>query len=138
MNNNPMFQLSKYRIDKAKEDLRAAEILFENNLFSQSLNRSYYPIFHAVRAVFVYEKFDSRKHSGIISHFNKRYIKEGIFDKEYSKILMGAEKIRNKSDYNDFYIVSREDARNQIMGAEIFIDTMEKYIDEYLLKENGS
>ena len=45
-----------------------------------------------------YEKFDSRKHSGIISHFNKRYIKEGIFDREYSKILMGAEKIRSKSD----------------------------------------
>ena len=100
MNNNDLFQLSKYRTNKAKEDLRAAEILFENNLFSQSLNRSYYSIFHAVRAVFVHEKFDSRKHSGIISHFNKNYIKKGIFDKEYSKILMGAEKIRNKSDYN--------------------------------------
>ena len=71
MDNNPTFELSKYRIERAKEDLRA---------------------------VFVYEKFDSRKHSGIISHFNKRYIKEGIFDREYSKILMGAEKIRSKSD----------------------------------------
>lgn len=105
MGNDSMLQLSKHRIERAREDLEASKILFENNLFSQSLNQSYYAIFHSVRAVFVYEKFDSRKHSGIISHFNKKYIKEGIFDKEYSRILMGAEKIRNKSDYNDLYII---------------------------------
>lgn len=133
MENDSMLQLSKYRIERAREDLEASKILLENNLFSQSLNRSYYAIFHSVRAVFVYEKFDSRKHSGIISHFNKIYVKEGIFDKEYSKILMGAEKIRNKSDYNDFYIASKEDAMDQIIGAKNFIDTMEKYIIENLI-----
>lgn len=135
MENDSMLQLSKYRIERAREDLEASKLLFENNLFSQSLNRSYYAIFHSVRAVFVYEKFDSRKHSGIISYFNKKYIKEGIFDKEYSKILMGAEKIRNKSDYNDFYIASKEDALDQVIGAKDFIDTMERYITENLIEE---
>ncbi len=130
MDNNIMYQLSKYRIEKAKEDLEASKILFASNLFSQSLNRSYYAIFHAVRAVFVYERFDSRKHSGIISHFNKNYISSNIFDKKYSKIIMGAEKIRNKSDYNDFYIASKEDAERQILEAEDFINTMEKYIED--------
>lgn len=132
MGNDSIIQLSKYRIERAKKDLQAAKILFENNLFSQSLNRSYYAIFHSVRAIYAYEKFDSRKHSGIISHFNKRYVKKGIFSKDYSRILMGAEKIRNKSDYNDFYIASKEEAKNQIVDAKVFIDTMEKYIDEYL------
>ena len=47
---------------------------------------------------------------------------------------MGAEKIRNKSDYNDFYIASKEDAKKQIVGAEVFINTMEKYIDEHLIE----
>lgn len=135
MGNDSMFQLSRYRIERAKEDLEASKILLENNLFAQSLNRSYYAIFHSVRAVFVYERFDSRKHSGIISYFNKRYIKEGIFDKEYSRILMGAEKIRNKSDYNDFYIASKEDAKDQIIGAKKFIDTMETYITENLVEK---
>lgn len=130
MDNEVLIQLSKYRIKKAHEDLEAAKILYESKLYSQSLNRSYYAIFHAVRAVFVFERFDSKKHSGIISHFNKNYINEGIFDREYAKILMGAEKTRNKSDYNDFYIASKEDAERQMSEAKKFICSMEEYIEK--------
>lgn len=104
--------------------------MLENKLYAQSLNRSYYSIFHGVRAVLAFDKFDSGKHSGIIAYFNKNYVSSGKFSKEYSRILMGAEKIRTKSDYNDFYIASREDAEEQIRNAEIFINAMEKYIEE--------
>ncbi|MGD2084972.1 MAG: HEPN domain-containing protein [Candidatus Aminicenantes bacterium] len=86
--------LCSYRLKKSKEDLKAAKVLLRENLYSQSLNRSYYAIFHAVRAIFALNEFDSRKHSGIISHFNKNYIASGIFEKDYSKILMKAERVR--------------------------------------------
>ena len=43
---------------------------------------------------------------------------------------MGAEKLRNKSDYNDFFIVIKEDAHQQLINAEDFIYTIEKYIYE--------
>ncbi|MDQ3019979.1 MAG: hypothetical protein M3R36_05330 [Bacteroidota bacterium] len=33
-------------------------------------------MFHSVRALFLFDKFDSKKHSGIISYFNKNYIKK--------------------------------------------------------------
>lgn len=82
---------------------------------------SYYSIFHGVRAVLAFDQFDSSKHSGIIAYFNKNYVSSGKFNKEYSKILMRAEKIRTKSDYNGFYIASREDADEQIKYAKIFI-----------------
>lgn len=120
--------LARYRMEKAKSDLEASKLMLENNLFAQSLNRSYYSIFHAVRSVLAFEKFDSKKHSGIIAYFNRNFISKKIFDKEYSKILMGAEKIRNKSDYNDFYIASKYDAEQQIINANKFIKTMEKYV----------
>ena len=124
-----------YRIEKAKDDLEASKIMLENNLFAQSLNRSYYSIFHAVRAILAFEKYDSKKHSGIIAYFNQNFVGKGIFDKKYSKILMGAEKIRNKSDYNDFYIACKEDAEEQIRNAIEFIDTMESYTKEKVGKE---
>lgn len=117
-------------MEKAKNDLEASKILLKNKLFAQSLNRSYYSIFHAVRSILAFEKFDSKKHSGVIAYFNHNFINEKIFDKEYSKILMGAEKIRNKSDYNDFYIASKSDAEQQIENADKFIKTMEKYISK--------
>lgn len=130
-----IIDLAKYRMEKAKSDLRASKIMLENKLFSQSLNRSYYSIFHAVRSVLAFERFDSKKHSGIIAYFNHNFINGKIFDKEYSKILMGAERIRNKSDYNDFYIASKDDAEQQIINASKFIKTMEEYITK-LVDEN--
>ncbi len=130
-----IIDLAKYRMEKAKNDLNASRIMLENNLFSQSLNRSYYSIFHAVRSILAFEKFDSKKHSGIIAYFNQNFINKGIFDKEYSKILMGAEKIRNKSDYNDFYIASKSDAEQQIKSADKFIETMEDHIMK-IINEN--
>lgn len=129
--------LAKYRIEKAHNDSQASKIMLENSLYAQSLNRSYYSIFHAVRAVLAFDQFDSKKHSGIIAYFNHNFISNGVFDKEYSKILMGAEKIRNKSDYNDFYIASKTDAEQQIMNAEKFIKTMEEYITKLVTEEKN-
>lgn len=62
-----------------------------------------------MRAVTVLNGFDSSKHSGIIANFNHNYIKEGIFDKRMSKIIKGAYMLREKSDYEDFYIASRQE-----------------------------
>ena len=123
-----IIDLCNYRLQKSKEDLKAARILFKENLFSQALNRSYYAIFHALRAVFALEEFETRKHSGLISYFGKNYVAEGIFDKEYSKILIGAERGRTKSDYRDFYIVSKDTAEKQIENAEKFIQKMDEFI----------
>lgn len=41
---------------------------------------------------------------------------------------MSAQKIRNSSDYDDFYIVSREEAEVQIRNAEEFIDRIEEFL----------
>lgn len=123
-----IIDLSNYRMEKARADLQAARILLVERLFHQSLNRSYYAIFNATKSLLALDEFDSRKHSGIISYFNKNYVASGIFGKEMSKILMGAERIRNKSDYDDFYVVSVQEAESQIEQAAEFLDTIDKYI----------
>ena len=120
--------LSKYRIQKSLEDLQAAELLYKNGLYAQSLNRSYYAIFHSMRALPAYESIDFRKHSAIISYFNRNYIKNEKMDKEYSRIIMKAERLRNKSDYNDFYIVSMDEAKEQLKAAKQFIENIDRYL----------
>lgn len=121
-----------YRIEKAKEDLKVARLLFEKKHYSQSMNRSYYAIFHITRALLSLDEFDSRKHSGIIAYFNREYIAKGIFDKKYSKIIKGAEKMRNRSDYDDFFVVSKDEAQKQLKNAEDFTEKIEKFIRERL------
>lgn len=41
---------------------------------------------------------------------------------------MDASEIRNASDYDDFYLASREEASSQIDGAVKFTEAVENYI----------
>ena len=107
-----MIDLSKYRFDTAIDELDTSKELLKTQKYKASVNRSYYAIFHALRAVTALDDFDSSKHSGLIAFFNKTYVKEGIFDKEISKLIDTAYRLREKADYQDFYVVSREQAED--------------------------
>ena len=77
--------LSRYRLEKAKEDLETAEENLNTGKYRASVNRSYYAVFHALRAITALDQFDSGKHSGIISFFNQHYVKTGVFSRDISK-----------------------------------------------------
>ena len=123
-------ELSAYRFSKAKEDLATSKMLLESGVYKLSLNRSYYAMFHAMRAITVLDGFDASKHSSIIACFNKDYVKTGIFDKRASKIVKSASVLREKSDYEDFYIASKTDAETQVKNAEEFLAMVELYLKE--------
>lgn len=119
---------ARYRISRAKEDLDAAHLLFEAGKYRIANNRAYYAIFHAMRAVLVFDDFDSSKHSGIIAEFRRRYIKEGIFPTRVSKMIGEAFTIRNASDYDDMFIASKTDTEEQITNAEYVYKLLYEYI----------
>ena len=123
-----IIELSKYRFAVAQEDLDASKLLFCKEKYKPSINRSYYAIFHALRAVTALDGFDSRKHSGIIAFFNRTYVKTGIFDRLVSKNIDKAFRIREKADYQDFFAVSESDAENQIADAEELLNRVKGYL----------
>lgn len=124
-------ELSAYRFSKALEDITASEVMLKESLYKVSINRFYYAIFHAMRAITALSGYDSSKHSGIIAYFNQNIVKTGDFDKEASKIVKKASFLREKSDYEDFYIASRQEAEEQLKDAKIFLSK----VDEYLRKK---
>ncbi len=121
-------ELSKYRFECSIEALEYAKIMFKNGRYKNILNRAYYSVFHALRAVNVLDGFDSSKHSGVIAHFNKNYVKTEIFDKELSKIIKLASEKREEADYLDFFVASKEEAKNQIDRAKQLQDTVGEYL----------
>jgi uncharacterized protein (UPF0332 family) len=124
-----LLSLSAHRLEKAKDDLESSESLFELGKFAQSINRSYYAMFHAVRAILALDKFDSKKHSGVISYFILNYVKAEKVDEKFSKMLTSAEKIRINSDYSDFYIVDKETAEVQLNNAKSFLIMIEELLE---------
>ena len=121
-------ELSSYRYSKALEDITASEVMLKESLYKVSINRSYYAIFHAMRAITALVAYDSSKHSGIVAYFNQNYVKTGHFDKEASKIIKKASMLREKSDYEDFYIASKQEAEEQLEEAKIFLIKVKEYL----------
>lgn len=100
--------LSKYRLEQAKQCIASAEVLYGIDDYKGAANRSYYSIFHSIRSVLALEAVDFKKHSAVISYFRKNYIKTSIFKVELSDMITEAFDIRSDSDYDDFYLVSKK------------------------------
>lgn len=125
-----MDNLAKYRLDNAKEKLESAKLLMDAGKYKDSIGRSYYAIFSAVRAILANDKIDFSKHAGVISYFQKEYIKTEVFEKKYSKYLQTAFQIRNSCDYDDFFIASKQDAEEQYQRAKEFYQVIREYLGE--------
>ena len=119
--------LALYRIDTAKEDLKSAKILRDASCFKGANNRAYYAIFHAINAIHALNGVAYKKHKDAIANFNKEYVKTEIFPKEIGRKIAGVEEIRHASDYDDFYIATRDEVDEQISIAEEFIKMVEAY-----------
>jgi uncharacterized protein (UPF0332 family) len=122
------------RLEKSRNCLKAAETLLATEAYADSANRSYYSIFNALQAVLVTVGFSSKTHSGCISEFNKRFVKTGLFEKINSKIIDSAFTVRNKSDYDIFYVVVKSEVVQQVENAKAFLSAVEVYIDSLVIK----
>lgn len=122
-------ELAKYRYERGVEELQNAKDVMRSDSYKLALNRSYYTIFHAMRAVNVLDEFDSSKHSGVIEHFNQYHVKTGDFEKRASKIIQNAMEMREHADYADFFVASKRDAEEQISRAEEFLDCVKAYLE---------
>ncbi|HLP58302.1 MAG TPA: HEPN domain-containing protein [Candidatus Deferrimicrobium sp.] len=124
--------LSEYRLNKAKNLLNQAELLLTNQRYDGSINRSYYAIFNAIRAVLALVRLDSRSHQGVIAYFDRYFVKPGIFEKQFSKIIHTAFDTRQDNDYEDFYDPSEADAQNQYENARLFIREIENKRESFI------
>ena len=122
--------LSTARLDLALNCLNTAKVNRDIGDYRAAANRSYYAIFHAMRAVLALDEVDMSKHSGIMAEFRRRYLKTEILDRKLSATISQAFEVRNASDYDDFYIVSREDVDLQIDKAIQFILAIGEYLAE--------
>lgn len=130
MLNEELISLSKARMLHAQDCLNEARILMAANEYKGTANRAYYAAFHSLRAVLILDGYDSKKHSGIIAKFREIYLKTELFDKSISDAISSLFRVRSASDYDDFYIVSKQDAVTQLEYAEKIIKLISAYLEK--------
>ncbi len=126
---NKDLELAKYRVSLADDTLRNAKMCLDNNFYRDCINRSYYATFYAIRAVLAIEGIDFKRHKEVIGYFNKTYVATEKFSKEIGKKLGRIKTVREESDYNDFFIASEQEAKEQIQTAELIIEAVKGYLE---------
>ena len=103
--------------------------------YASANNRAYYCIFHAMRAVMALDGEDYKKHSAVIARFTMNYLKPEILPRDYGNLISNASLIRNRSDYEDFYVCSIEDTQKLVSGAEDFLQCVHEYLYQKYLEQ---
>ena len=88
-----------FAFNRALELIKVSELLYNNKHYVDSINRSYYAVFYAAKALLSKKEIESRKHEGVISMFGKEYVLNNDFDPSISKILKELFEERGDADY---------------------------------------
>ena len=103
--------LAKIRFDRAKELLEESKELLEKGAYKSANNRAFYAIEKSIKALLATELIEVATHNGALKQFNFAFIYkgDGTFSPEDYQKIARAEQIRNASDYDDFYLASKEE-----------------------------
>lgn len=122
--------LSSYRMSQAEETLQSAKLCLDNHFFKDAVNRSYYAAFYGVKAVLALENVDFKRHKDVVAYFNQHFVASCLFENAVGKRLARLQKKRESSDYDDFFLVSQNEAVEQVESAEFILAAIHLYLGE--------
>lgn len=116
--------LASVRMERAIELVDEAKELLQNERYKSANNRAFYAMEKTMKALLAIKEIDADSHNGCLRQFNVHYIKErvGGFEPEDYKRIANAQRIRNVSDYDDFYIADKKECQQQVEMATEFLN----------------
>ena len=128
LSDNEKNNLIDYRLKQAKETIKTAELLVQQESFPTALNRIYYSVFYCLLALGLEYKFETSKHSQLIGWFNKNFVSTGKVDVKFGKIVRKCYEYRLSADYDAFVVFEKENVEMLLKSAQSFIKRMEELL----------
>lgn len=119
--NDDIRRLIVYRLEQAAETLDAARELSTAGHYRDAVNRAYYAMFYCGLALLASKGLGASKHSGVLSLFNRYFVKTGEFSVEDGRHLQEAFELRQGSDYREFVQIEPSQVQETMANAEIFL-----------------
>ncbi|MEH1780027.1 MAG: HEPN domain-containing protein [Nostoc sp.] len=107
---------------KARQSVSAAKILLENDYPDYAASRAYYSMFYVAETFLIGEGMSFSSHAGVISAFGRNFARTGKVPIQFHRFLIDAQDLRNAGDYGQLNAVSLEQANEQIINAEMFLE----------------
>jgi len=118
----------EYLLEKAKESLRAAELLNHEGYPGFAASRAYYSMFYVAEALLLDINLSFSSHSAVISAFGREFIRTGIIDAKFHRYLIDAQDLRNLGDYGVGKKISPEQTQEILNWSREFISAAEEIL----------
>lgn len=115
-------------LEKAEEDIRAAEVLMKENFNRIAVSRLYYAMFYVTEALLLSKKLSFSSHKAVISSFGKEFVKTDKFGAKFHRALIDAFEDRQRGDYETEVDISEEQTVRYINLAKEFLKESKKYL----------
>lgn len=123
--------MKKEFLTKAKQNIRGAELLFENELYDASANRAYYAALQVAVAALAHAgiKTDRVSHERTQANFTAELIrKRKVYPSRLKSYLPGLQRIRDDADYKSKF-VSKKVASRQLRKATEFVTKVTQEVE---------
>lgn len=130
--NEAEITLIRYRMDRSKEALSAAKLMYEKSHYNDAVNRLYYSCFYAVIALLATEGIHPSKHTAVRAFLNKNWIKTKKMSKETGRLYNTLFDRREKGDYGDYFRFSENDVKDWLERVEKAIEEIFQVIERHL------
>lgn len=117
---------------KSRENLRAAAILFEQEMFNACANRAYYAAMHAATAALADAGISLYRvsHDAIQASFSGQLIRRRkIYPGRFRSYLLDLQSVRDDADYK-LVFVSEKEARRQLQKAQEYVEAIHQEIEK--------
>jgi uncharacterized protein (UPF0332 family) len=120
--------LIQYRLNQSRQTIGEVSKLIESDLLNIAVNRIYYGIFYSLTALALRYEYESSKHFQLMGWFNQNFIKPGLIEIKYGKILRNAFKNRSDGDYAPFILFEKDDVIEMQSDMEDFIEKIGSFL----------
>lgn len=116
--------LARYRLERAREALDEADLLFNQGHMNTYVSRLYYGCFYAVSALLLLEGHGPSQYSGVRALFHQRFVRTGVFEKDLGRFYDRLFDNRQKADYADLVVFDTEDVGPWLSEARNFVEVV--------------
>jgi len=117
-------------LKRALNALQQARDNLDLSHYDVASSRAYYAMFYAASALLASKGISRSKHSGVHSAFAQCFVKPGLIEPEYSRMLVNAFNVRLDSDYEVKPSIGRTLAEDILRDARQFVKRATAYLQQ--------
>ena len=124
MDENSKNALIAYRIQRAYETLKEAEVMKRENFYNAAINRLYYACYYATVALLLKYDIQTQTHNGVKTMLGLHFVATGKLPLKIGKTFSTLFEKRHSGDYDDLAYCDEDLVNELFPQAKIFIDAI--------------